>query len=89
MSFEDEGHSQRDFPGDPVVKTCLAMQGVWIHSLVWELRSPVPCGQKNQNVKQKQYCNKFNKELKENNGFSDDSHSHLKELTAWEEKIAK
>ena len=29
----------------------------------WELRSHTPLGQKKQNIKQKQYNNKFNKEL--------------------------
>ena len=47
----------------------LPMQGVWVWSLVEELRSHTPQGQKkrkekNQNTKQKQYCNKFNKNFK-------------------------
>ena len=47
----------------------LPMQGVWVWSLVEELRSHMPHGQKkekkkNQNIKQKRYCNKFNKDLK-------------------------
>ena len=53
----------RDFPGAPVVKTVLPMQGVWVRSLVRELRSHMPHGKK-QNTKQKQYCNKFNKDFK-------------------------
>lgn len=81
MSFEDERHIQRDFPGSPLVTTCLAMQRVWIQFLVWELRSPVPCGQKTKMVTQKQDCNKFSKDLTEKNAFRDDSRSHLKELT--------
>ena len=36
------------------------MQGEWVCSLVQELRSHMPHGHRNQNVKQKQYCNKFN-----------------------------
>ena len=40
------------------------MQGAQVRSLVRELRSHIPPGQKNQNVKQKQYCNKFNKDFK-------------------------
>ena len=36
------------------------MQGEWVWSFVGELRSHMPGGHKNQNVKQKQYCNKFN-----------------------------
>ena len=42
----------------------LTMQWVWVQSVVWELRSHVPFGQKNQNIKQKQHGNKFNKNLK-------------------------
>ena len=40
----------------------LPMQGVWVRSLMGELRSYMPCSQKkNPNIKKKQYCNKFNK----------------------------
>ena len=42
----------------------LLMQGVRVRSLVREPRSHMPRGQNNQNIKQKQYCNKFNKDLK-------------------------
>ena len=42
----------------------LLMQGVRVRSLVGELRSHMPCSQKNQNIKQKQYCHKFNKDFK-------------------------
>ena len=41
----------------------LPMQEVWVQSLVEELRSHMTQGQKKQNVKQTQYCNKFNKDL--------------------------
>ena len=40
----------------------LLMQGVWV--LVAELGSHMPYSQKNQNIKQKQNCNKFNKDFK-------------------------
>ena len=30
---------KRDFPGGPVVKTALPIEGAWEQSLVWELRS--------------------------------------------------
>ena len=40
------------------------MQRVWVQSPVGELRSHMPCGQKNQNIKQKQYCNEFNTDFK-------------------------
>ena len=39
------------------------MQGVWIQPLVGELRYHTPYGQ-NTNIKKKQYCNNFNKDLK-------------------------
>ena len=55
----------RYFPGGPWLKHHLLMQGVW--SLVRELGSHMSRGQKNktkQNIKQKQYCNKFNKDFK-------------------------
>ena len=41
----------------------LPMQGVQVRSLVGELRSHVPHSQKTK-TKQKQYCNKFNKDFK-------------------------
>ena len=37
------------------------MQGLWVQSLVEELRSHIP---KSQNIKQGEYCNKFNKDFK-------------------------
>ena len=40
------------------------MQEIQVQSLVEELRSHVPPDQKNQNIKQKQYCIKFNKDFK-------------------------
>ena len=46
------------------------MHGVQVPFLAGELRSHMPHGQKNQNTKQKQYCNKFNK------GFKDGPHTH-------------
>ena len=42
----------------------LPMQWVQVQSLVTELKSHMPRGQKNQkNIKQKRYCNKFNKDF--------------------------
>ena len=43
----------------------LPMQGVWVRPLVKEVRSHMPHGPKT-NIKKKQYCNKFNKDLKKN-----------------------
>ena len=40
------------------------MKGVWVQSLVREIRSHMPCGQRKENIKQKQYCKKFNKDFK-------------------------
>ena len=54
----------RDFPGGPVVKTLpsnaggagsIPGQGAKIPHTLWP---------KNQNIKQKQFCNKFNKDFK-------------------------
>ena len=42
---------------------CLPLQGVQVSSLVVELRSHMPCAKKNK-TKEKQYCNKFNKDCK-------------------------
>ena len=48
------------------LECCLPMQGGWVRSLVWELRSHMPCGQKKNppKHKQKQYCNKFTEDFK-------------------------
>ena len=51
------------------LRLCLPMQGVQVRYLVGELRSHVPHSQKNQKVRQKQYCNKFNKDLKKKKTF--------------------
>ena len=42
----------------------LPRQRMWVRSLVREISSHMPRRQKNQNIKQKQYCNKFNKDFK-------------------------
>ena len=42
----------------------LPIQWVWVRPLVRALRSYIPRGQKSQNVKLKQYCNKLNKDFK-------------------------
>ena len=54
----------RKFPGGLVVKIPLPMQGAWVESVVGEQRFYLPLGQKKQNIKQKQYCNKFTKDFK-------------------------
>ena len=40
------------------------MLWVQVQSLVGELRSHMPCGQKKQSIKQKLYCNKFSEDFK-------------------------
>ena len=42
----------------------LPVRGVQIQSLIGELKSHMTCDQKTQNIKLKQYCNKFNKDFK-------------------------
>ena len=46
------------------LRLCLPMQGVQVRSLVGELRYHMPPVQKAKNIKQRQYCNKFNKDFK-------------------------
>ena len=46
-----------DFSGGPLVKILPSNAGGAV-SMVGELRSHMPCGPKNQNIKQKHYCNK-------------------------------
>jgi len=41
-----------DFPDGPVVKTVLPVQGAWVHFLVVEIRSHMPCGQRVKTTKQ-------------------------------------
>ena len=55
---------RRDFPGRPVVKTlpCSAEGECSIPGL--GARIPHVSGPKNQSIKQKQYCNKFIRDLK-------------------------
>ena len=54
----------RNFPGGPVVKNPLSSAGGKGLISVGELRSHMPCGQKNQSIKQKQYYNTLNKDCK-------------------------
>ena len=54
----------RDFPGGPVVKTLPSNAGGVGSIPVRGAKIPQASGPKNQNMKQKQYCNKFNKDFK-------------------------
>ena len=60
-NFIKREHS--DFPGGPLVLPSNT-GGVCLWSRVRELRVPHALGPKNQNVKQKQCCNKFNNDFK-------------------------
>ena len=55
----------RDFPGGPVVKTSPSSLG-GVGSVVPRRGAKIPHAlqPKHQNIKQKQYCNKFNKDFK-------------------------
>ena len=46
------------------LRFCLPKEGLWVWSLVRQLRSHMPRKPKNQNIKQEYYCNKFIKNLK-------------------------
>ena len=39
------------------------MQEVQVQSLIRELRAHIPWSQKHKNIKQKKYCNNFNKDF--------------------------
>ena len=52
-----------DFSGGPMVKTPSNARGVDLIP-IWEAEIPHALQPKNQNIKQKKYCNKFNKDFK-------------------------
>ena len=47
-----------------MARTSPSNTGIRVQALLRELKSHKPHGQKNQNIKQKHYCNKFNKDFK-------------------------
>ena len=61
---------RKDFPGGPVVKTLPSNAGGAGSIPGQGANIPHASGpkKKNQNIKQKQYCNKFNKDFKKKNG---------------------
>ena len=61
-SLEDKRES-RDFPGHPVVKTLPSSAGNAGSIPGQGTKIPQTSGQKTKNMKQKQYCNKFNKDF--------------------------
>ena len=64
-TIENAAAVRSDHPGTSMtahwVRLCLPMQGLWVPSLVGELRSHMLCNQKTK-TKQKHYCNIFNKD---------------------------
>ena len=56
-------HVNRDFPGGPVVKTSPSNAGGAGLIPGQEAKIPHASEPKNQKIKQKQYCNKFNKDF--------------------------
>ena len=69
----------KGFPDGPVVKTSPSKAGG--ASLIPGQRIKIPTASqpKNQNIKQKQYCNKFNKDFK--NGLHTYTHTHTHTYT--------
>ena len=55
-----------DFPGSPVAGTSPSNAGGVGSIPGWGAGIPHALQPENQNIKQKQYCNKFNKDLKKN-----------------------
>jgi len=56
--------SKRDFPGGPVVKTSPSNAGGVGSIPCWGTKMPCDLWPINQNIRQKQYCNRFNKDFK-------------------------
>ena len=55
----------KDFPGGPVAKTSPSSAGGWAGSIPGQgTKIPHALWPKNDNGKQKQYCNKFNEDFK-------------------------
>ena len=54
----------QDFPGGPVVETSPFNAGSMGLISCWGAKIPRALKSKNRNMKQKQYCNKFNKDFK-------------------------
>ena len=53
--------TSRGFPGGPVVETSSSNPGV--AGLIPGWGTKIPHTSKNQNIKQKEYCNKFSKDI--------------------------
>ena len=64
MSIKQRKEQRRGFPGSPAVKTLPSNAGGAGLIPGRGAKSPYASWPKNQNIKQKQYCNKFNKDLR-------------------------
>ena len=62
-------YKYRHFPEGPVVKTLSSDAGGAVSIPGWGAKISCTLRPKNQNIKQKQYCNKFNKDLKNSPHF--------------------
>ena len=85
---------KQNFPGDPGVKTALAMQGVWVQSPVGELRAHMRVVQKKKNLKKEKneaplhitacITDKPQKHLLSARSQSPALRSHLFEISRWQ-----
>ena len=64
--FFSKQHVHGDFPGGPVVKSLPSNEGSVNLIPPWGTKNPHALWLKNQNIEQKQYCSKFNKDLDKN-----------------------
>ena len=64
----------------------LPVQGVWVP---WGARIPHASQPKNQNIKQKQYCNKFNKDLKKKQylAYKNNNSQHFRSFYSLDRQI--
>ena len=62
-------YKYRDFPEGPVVKTLSSDAGGAVSIPGWGAKISGTLRPKNQNIKQKQYCNKVNKDFKNSPHF--------------------
>ena len=69
LPLQPENKEIWDFPGGPVVKTPPSSEGGTGSIPGQGAKIPHALGPKNRSIKQKKYCNKFNKDLKKKNGL--------------------
>ena len=67
LSKENKNTNSKRYMETPLavqwLRLCLPMKGMQVQSLVGEIRPYMPPGWKTKNIKQKQYCNKFDQRL--------------------------